>query len=63
MSEKALSKDILASYTSAVIPLCRLLKPHATNIMLLPDRKILMQPVIGGVRNYMIVDPKVDYSR
>lgn len=63
MSEKSLSKDILTSYTSAVIPLCRLLKPHATNIMLLPDRKILMQPVISGVRNYMIADPKVDYSR
>ena len=63
MSEKSLSKDIIASYTSSVIPVCKLLKSHATNIMLLPERKVLMQPIISGIRNYMIVDPKVDYSR
>ena len=63
MTEKTLNKELVNNYASTIIPLCRLLKFHATNIMLLPNRLILLQPVISGVRNYMIVNPNVDYSR
>jgi hypothetical protein len=62
MSDKLFNKNIISSYSSSVIPVCRLLKAHATNIMLLPENKILMQPSLNGVRNYMIAKPKVDYS-
>ena len=62
MSEKSLSKNIVSNYHSTIIPVCKLLKSHATNIMLLPDNKILMQPVINGIRNYMILNSKYDYS-
>lgn len=61
MSEK-LDKVIIANYHSTIIPICRLLKPHATNIMLLPDNLILMQPVMSGIRSYMIANKNVDYS-
>lgn len=62
MTEKDLTKTILSNYSASVIPICRLLKAHATNIMLLSENCILMQPIISGIRNYMIVNPKIDYS-
>ena len=52
----------LASKYSNVIAICRLLKPHATNIMLMEDGKILMQPVIPGIRNYMVCNTDIDYT-
>ena len=59
---KDISKTIITSYHSSVLPICKLLKSHATNIMLLPNNIVLMQPVMTGIRNYMIVNNKVDYS-
>ena len=56
ISEKSLTKEIVSRYTSTIIPACRLLKPHATNIMFLTNNLVLMQPVIKGIRNYMILD-------
>lgn len=55
MIDKALAK----SY-SDVIALCKLLKPHATNMMLLDDGLVLLQPTIPGIRNYMISN--LDFS-
>ena len=62
MSEKNITKTIVSNYHSTVIPLCRLMKQHATNIMLLPDNKILMQSLITGIRSYMILNKEYDYS-
>ena len=62
MNEKTLTKNINNIYGSTVIDICKLLKPHATNILLLSDNKILMQPTIAGIRNYMILNSAIDYS-
>ena len=62
MSDKLLNKSLISNYASSIIPLCRLLKSHATNIMLLPEKLVLLQPSLAGIRNYMIVNSKVDYS-
>ena len=59
---KDISKTIITNYHSSVLPICKLLKSHATNIMLLPNNIVLMQPVMSGIRNFMIVNNKVDYS-
>lgn len=57
-----LNKSIIANYHSTIIPICRLLKSHATNIMLLPNNLILMQSSMYGIRNYMICNHNIDYS-
>lgn len=57
-----LNKTIIANYHSTIIPICKLLKSHATNIMLLPNNLILMQPSMNGIRNYMVCNHNVDYS-
>ena len=62
MSSMSIDKVINNEYASSALKLCKFLKAHATNILLLPDGKILLQPVINGIRNYMIVNPKIDYS-
>lgn len=62
MSEKSLVKNINNCYGSTVIDICKLVKPHASNILLLSNNKVLMQPMIAGIRNYMILNSNVDYS-
>ena len=57
-----LNKVIVSNYHSTIIPICKLLKAHASNIMLLPDNLILMQPLMTGIRSYMIAKHKIDYS-
>lgn len=61
MSNKELSKNIISSYHSTIIPICRLLKPHATNIMLLPENIILMQPAMNTVRSFMVLNQDIDF--
>ena len=63
VSEKDLNKAIISAYSSTVIPVCKLLKPHATNIMLLPNNLVLMQASINGIRNYMVLNRDIDTSK
>ena len=62
MNEKVLLKNINNCYGSTIIDICKLMKPHATNILLLPNNKLLMQPIIPGIRSYMILNSEIDYS-
>ena len=55
-------KILISNYHSTIIPICRLLKSHASNIMLLPNNIILLQPLMNGIRNYMVANNKVNYS-
>ena len=57
-----LNKLIIANYHSTIIPICKLLKAHASNIMLLPENIILMQPLMTGIRSYMIANSNINYS-
>lgn len=59
---KDITKLVMINYHSNVLPICKLLKSHATNIMLLPNNIILMQPSMNGIRNYMIANNSIDYS-
>ncbi len=63
MKEKEIDKIIIKEYYDNIIPLCRLLKNHATNILLLPDNKILMQPILKGIKNYMILNKDMNISK
>lgn len=63
MSEKDFNKIVNNDYHKIIIPLCRLLKAHATNALLLPNNVILMQSIIPGIRSYMISNRDIDYSR
>ena len=62
-----MQKELIKSYHSTIIPLCRLLKAHSTNAFLLPKGLIALYPPVGmsGVRNYMVLNKEYlyDYSK
>lgn len=66
MNDK-MEKELIKSYHSTIIPVCRLLKAHSTNAFLLPNGLIALYPPVGmsGVRNYMVLNKEYleDYSK
>ena len=57
------NKEKIVDYYNNIIPLCKLLKSHATNIMLLKNNLVLIHPLMKGVRSYMIInDNKINYD-
>ena len=55
-------KGINKEYTD-VIAVCKLLRTHATNALLLDNGVIAMQPIIDGIRNYMVLHDSYAYPR
>ena len=58
MVDKAINKEY-----QNVIDICKLLKPHATTALLVENGLVITQPIIEGIRNYMILDNPAAYPR